>query len=346
MSDNSRRSDFLFALATLIALYFAYRIRAVLLLIYVSALFAVVLSPAINVVRRIHIEDWRPGRGLAILVLAIAVLATVTLLLIFAVPPIYHDAQALKEDWPHRAAQLNARLRGIPFLENFNTSRIDRYLTTMVGGAMGLFANLAGGVFGLFSGIILTIYFILDGERAFRWALSLCPLRHRERLEKTMLRSQRRVRRWLVGQGALMLILGVASGITFGLLKVKYYYALAVFAGLANIVPILGAIASVILASTVAAMDSWTKLLGVLIFYAIYQQLENGFIIPRIMKTTVDLPPLAVVIALLTGGSLAGILGALVAVPTAALIAVFIDEYVIEKRAPDTLELRSVSLPR
>jgi predicted PurR-regulated permease PerM len=69
----------------------------------------------------------------------------------------------------------------------------------------------------------------------------------------------------------------------------------------------------------------------VLIFYAIYYQLENAFLAPRIMKTTVDLPPLGVITALMIGGSLAGILGALVAVPTAALIAVLVDEYLVHK---------------
>jgi predicted PurR-regulated permease PerM len=100
---------------------------------------------------------------------------------------------------------------------------------------------------------------------------------------------------------------------------------------MANIVPIIGPIVSVGLAVIVAAFDSWTKALGVLIFYLVYQQLENAFLTPKIMKSTVDLPALAVIIALAMGGSMAGVLGALVAVPTAALIAVIIDEYVVKR---------------
>jgi predicted PurR-regulated permease PerM len=81
----------------------------------------------------------------------------------------------------------------------------------------------------------------------------------------------------------------------------------------------------------VAAFDSWSKAIAVLVFYLIYQQIENAYLTPKIMKTTVDLPALAVIIALTIGGSLAGILGALVAVPTAALIAVIVDEYVVKE---------------
>ncbi len=88
---------------------------------------------------------------------------------------------------------------------------------------------------------------------------------------------------------------------------------------------------SVILAGIVAAFDSWWKLLGVVIFYFVYQQVENAFLTPRIMKSTLNLPPLAVIIALSLGGALAGVLGALIGVPTAALVTVILDEYVVRK---------------
>jgi predicted PurR-regulated permease PerM len=78
-------------------------------------------------------------------------------------------------------------------------------------------------------------------------------------------------------------------------------------------------------------VDSPPKVLGVLLFFALYQQLETGIITPRVMKLSVDLPPLAVIISLMIGGALAGVLGALVAVPTAALVAVVIDEYLVKK---------------
>jgi len=77
-------------------------------------------------------------------------------------------------------------------------------------------------------------------------------------------------------------------------------------------------------------------MVGVLIFYAIYTQIENAYLTPRIMRSSVNLPGLAVLIALLAGSALAGVVGALVAVPTAALLAVLIDEYVVQK---DTGEL-------
>ncbi len=328
-----RRSDIVFFFALLLGLYVAWRVRDVLLLVYISALFAVVVGPAINLVRRLHLGAWRPGRGLAILIIICVGLALITLFFTFALPPIFRDAHAFAADWPHRVDQLVSRLQRLPFASRLDARALQEHMDAALGGMLGVFKGIAGGIFWFFSWIILTAYFIVDGERAFNWFVSLFPAHQRERLEPTLLRAEARVRNWLIGQGALMLILGCSSAVVFGLLRIKYFYALAVFAGVANIVPIIGPLASVILASVVAGLDSWPKLVGVLVVYFVYQQVENAFLTPRIMKTTVDLPPLAVIIALSLGGTLAGVLGALVAVPTAALVAVILDEYLVKPHA-------------
>jgi predicted PurR-regulated permease PerM len=302
------------------------------LLIYVSALFAVVLSPVIQLIGRIHIGKWRPGHGIALLVLILALATVLTLFLVFAIPPIFQDARSMARDWPVRLAALGEKMRGVPFTDAVDLTKIQDYVASAFGGAFGFFRGLAGGIFGLFTGIVLTSYFIIDGERVFGWAITLFPFDQRDRLSRALLRAEERLRHWLVGQLLLMATIGVCSGVVFWFLHVKYYYVLAAFAALANMVPVVGALASLTLAGFVAAFDSWHKLLGVLIFYAIYYQLENAFLAPRIMRSTVDLPPLGVITALMIGGAMAGILGALVAVPTAALVAVLIDEYLVRRQ--------------
>jgi predicted PurR-regulated permease PerM len=139
------------------------------------------------------------------------------------------------------------------------------------------------------------------------------------------------MRGWLAGQFLLMLILGVSSGVTFGLLGIPYFYLLAVFAAVANIIPLLGPLVTVILAAGVAATDALWKVLGVVIFYFVYQQVENAFLTPRIMKAQVELSSAVVVIALLIGSALAGIPGALVAVPTAVLVSEIAGEYLMKQ---------------
>lgn len=332
MSAN-HRSDILFTFFVALMLLLAWHVRDVLLLIYLSILFAVVIGPAIAVVQQLHIGKWRPGRALSVIFILAVGLIALTLFFLFALPPIFSDLQGFARDLPNKAQHLYERLRNIPYFSHVDFSALEQHAAEALGGALGVASRIAGGLVAFFSWLIITAYFILDGERAFHWFLSLFPAAKRPRLKQTAIAAEKRVSKWLLGQALLMLILGCLSLLVFGILRVKYFYALGVFCGLANIVPIIGPLVSVGLAVIVAAFDSWTKAVGVLVFYLIYQQLENAFLTPRIMKSTVDLPALAVIIALALGGAIAGILGALVAVPTAALIAVIIDEYIVKPNA-------------
>ena len=109
---------------------------------------------------------------------------------------------------------------------------------------------------------------------------------------------------------------------------------LGVLMGLMNIVPIAGGVVTILLVSLVAALDSWTKMACVLVFYIVYVNVENAVLTPRIMRQSVDLMGLTVLIALIVGTDLAGITGTLVAVPTAALVAVLMDEYIVQQDQP------------
>jgi predicted PurR-regulated permease PerM len=171
---------------------------------------------------------------------------------------------------------------------------------------------------------------MLEGNIAYQWFMSLFAVEKRLRLAVTLEKAEIRMSRWLLGQGLLMLILGVCSTIVFGFLHVRYFVLLGVLMGLMNIIPIAGGVITILVAGAVAAIDGWTKMAGVFLFYLIYVNVENAFLTPRIMRSSVNLMGLAVLIALIAGTDLAGIPGALVAVPTAALIAVLMDEYLVQ----------------
>lgn len=331
----NHRSDILFFFGVLLVLWTAYLVRDVLLLIYVSALFAVVLSPAIGGIQRLRVGSWRASRGFALICLILLMALAATLFMVFALPPIYRDARQFAVDWPRHLASLSESLRHVPFADKIDTAQLQKLGAEIVGGAGGLFLNLAGGIFGVFTAVILTAYFIIDGDRALRWAVSLFPLNQQPRLQSTLLHAEHRMRNWLIGQALLMSCLGLTSLAAYYFLHLRYFYVLAIFAGVANIVPIAGPISAVVIASTIAALDSPEKVLGVIIFHGVYVQFESAFLSPRVMRSTLQLSPLAVIVALALGGSLAGVVGALVSVPTAALVAVFADEYLVKKKKKD-----------
>lgn len=314
-------------------IYIAYAVRQALLLIFVSIIFAVVFAPWIRWVQHWRVGRWSPRRGAAILIVAAMIVAGIVLFLTLAVPPIAGDANQMIQDVPKDLQSVRQKFSHLPFgdlvASRLNEGTVQRWIQTGVQHAFGFVQQMMGGLLGLLSVMLLTAYFLLDGHRAFRWAISLFPANKRDQLARTLQHGATRMQGWLHGQVLLMLILASSAALFFGLLKVRYFYAIAVFAGVANFVPILGPILTVILAGIIAALDSWTKLLGVVIFYAIYQQVESAYLTPRIMRATVDLPGISVIVALTIGGELAGLLGAIVAVPTAALIATVVDELII-----------------
>lgn len=341
-SRRSVRGDVLFTFAIALGLYVAWLVRDVLVLLYVSALFAVVLMPVVRGVQRIRIRNWQPSHGVAIMIIMVALIGGVTGFLILTLPPVVREVTTFVQRLPGSSPAFIQKLESMPLLRHVNFAAVEAKLKQDTAQHIGAFltsvSDWAAKFFEIITGIVLTIYFLAEGEHVYRWVMSLVPVVRRERLDETLQRAATRMGRWLLGQSALMLILGICSGIVFGALHIRYAFALAVLMGAFNIVPVVGALVSTSIAMLVAVGQSWEKVLGVVIFELIYLQIENAFLVPRIMQTSVDLAGTAVFIALLLGVSLAGVAGALVAVPSAVLIAVLIEEYVIQPRVAAATE--------
>jgi len=334
-SPRNLRRDIVFAFVLALACYVAWLIRDVLVMLYVSALFAVVLNPIVRFTSEIRIRRWQPFKGSAIFFLLFVAAVGIAVFGFLALPPVISDMQGFSREMPSRLPALFEKLKNVPLANQLDTadlsSRIQGFVSQAATYLLFSISDWAGKLFNVVMGFILTIYFILEGDHAYRWFLSFFPLGHRERLDATLQRAEVRMGKWLVGQGSLMLILGIVSTIVYLSLHVRYAYALGVLTGLLNIIPVLGAAICVALALLVAAIDSWGRVIGIAIFYLIYLQVENSYLTPLIMKNSVGLPGLAILVALIIGSALEGVLGAMVSVPTAVLVSVLLDEYLVRK---------------
>ena len=306
-----------------------------MLILYVSALFAVVLMPIVDRITTFSIRGRSPSRPVAILILLVGVILSLTLFFTFGLPPVLRDLRQFTVDFPKRIPVIVARLKKIPMADRIGleslAQRAESALSATAGYLLTSLPTWLTHIVDILAGAFLCIYFMLDGEYAYRFFLSLFRRDQRHRLDLTLRKADLKINKWLLGQGLLMLTLGVCSVVAFGLLHVRYFILLGVMMGLFNIIPVAGAVFTVALSAGVAALDSWTKMAGVLIFYAIYLNVENGFLVPRIMRSSVNLMGLTVLVSLLIGTAVAGIAGALVAVPTAALIAVLVEEYAVQR---------------
>ena len=318
-----------------IALFLAYQLSEVLEILYVSALFAVVLMPLVNrITATTLIRGYRPSRSVAIIILIVGGISILTVFFTVGLPPVMRDLRQFSDDLPQRIPIFVAKLKKLPMADRFGidsvAARAENAITATAGYLFTSLPQWLGHFFDILTAAFLCIYFMLEGEYAYRFFLSLFRADRRHRLDLALRRAERKVSKWLLGQGLLMLILGVSSTIVFGLLHVRYFLLLGFLMGLLNIIPIAGGVITTALAAGVAALDSWPKMFGVILFYIVYVNVESALLTPRIMRSSVDLMGLTVLVALLLGTALAGVVGALVAVPTAALITVLLDEYAVQ----------------
>jgi predicted PurR-regulated permease PerM len=334
-SSAATRGNIIFFFLILIALGLAWKLTKELEILYVSALFAIVLMPIVNWICRLNIRGWHPSRGLGIALMILGVGLILTLFFFFALPPVLRDLRQFLTDLPQRIPEVVAKIRHIPMADKLGIdTAAERLQSGIEATASFLFTSIPmwlSHVVDLIATAILCLYFMLEGEHAYGFFLSLLRPDPRRRLDATLRKAELKMSKWLLGQGLLMLILGISSTIAFGIFHVRYFVLLGVLMGLFNIIPVAGAVVTMSLVCVVAAVDSWTKMFEVIIFYLIYANVENGFITPRIMQSSVDLNGLTILVALLIGTSLGGVVGAMVAVPTAALVSVLLDEYAVQK---------------
>lgn len=322
------------AAAAVIGLWCAYLVRDALLVIYISGLLAMGFSPLVRIIERqrvLPIGAARFPRWFAILVPYVAFIGVFGLVLAVLWPPIVDQAQALWTALPDMFDRVQRFLVGKGLLREHLTlreamERAQGGSTVAVGKLAGAVAGVAGGIFVVLTILVLSFYILVDAENLRVGLLRLFPPRSRERAAAASRAVTTKVSAWLVGQVLLGATIGTTSAIGLWALGIPYFYVLALLTGIGELIPVIGPVLSAIPALAVAATISLEKTLLVLIFLIAQQQLESQVLVPRIMSRQLGVSPVAVFVALLIGGSLLGIVGAILAIPTAAIVQVVANE--------------------
>jgi predicted PurR-regulated permease PerM len=320
-----------------IALWTLYQVRSTLLLIYVCVLFATGLSPLVRLIeRRWPVGKRRLPRPVAILVIYATVIGVITAVGYAVVPPMVRQSQQFWKDLPDRIDQLQRRLVSWGLISP-DTSYKDLLQQTPGGSdavtvVLNTLWGFVGGLFGLITILLLTFYLLVESQSIFNFFVRLFPRERREKVSEVSVLVTNKVSAWLGGQLFLGFIIGATTAIGLGLMGVPYFFVLALIAGVGEMIPIVGPLLSAIPAIAVAFTVSPSLALGVTVFFFVQQQLENAVLVPKLMGQTVGLSAVTVILSLLIGGELLGLVGALLAVPTAAIIQVLFEElYLAEK---------------
>jgi len=226
---------------------------------------------------------------------------------------------------------------------------IDKYLGNLgnladvlfSGGAS--FLNIVAAVFGnlalIIATLILSFYLTVNRAGVEKFLRIILPIIYEDYIVGIYLRARKKMGRWLQGQILLMLVVGAATTIGLWILGVKYSLILGILAGVLEIVPIVGPIFSGTIAFLVAISESWILGLYVIILFLVIQQAESHLLIPLIMRKTVGISPVVVVIALLAGSQIAGLVGIILAVPTAVVLQEVIEDWERKKLKTQRLEM-------
>ena len=320
-----------------IVLWCAYIVRNALLIVYVAGVLAIGFSPIVRILERQRLGfTKRVPRWLAILILYLAILGSVALVIVLVFPPLVDQAQALWNKLPEMFERTQEFLISKGWLKEHLTMReaVERAPGSSgdaVGRVARTAASFAGGIFGVVTILILTFYMLVDSWSLREYALHLFPRQHRARVDAASRQVMNKVSAWLAGQLLLGGTIGATSAIGLWALGIPYFYVLALLSALGEMIPIVGPILAAIPAIAVASTVSLKKVIFVIIFFVVQQQLENHILVPKIMSRQVGLSPVTVIVSLLIGGSLLGIVGALLAVPTAAILQVIASELLSEE---------------
>lgn len=328
------------AVLAVVILWSAYLVRDVLLLIYVSGLLAIGFSPIVRLIERqkvLPIGTRRFPRWLAILVLYVVILGTLTGIGFMIIPPLVDQGRQLWTALPDMLNRAQDFLIAKGILKEHVTWQqvVARAPDTgggeAVGTVLGAVAGVVGGLFGLLTILILTFYILVEADSLRDTMLKLFPARTRRRVAGASSDITVKVSAWLGGQLLLGGIIGASSAVGLWLLGIPFFYVLALISGIGEMVPVVGPILSAIPAVAVASTVSLEKMALVIAFFVVQQQLENHVLVPKVMSRQVGVSAVTVIVALLIGGNLLGIVGAILAVPSAAIVQVLFTELTAHK---------------
>ena len=316
-------------LVTALLLYVLVHIRQVLTWMIVGAFFAIALAPVVGWVQTRIFRGRR--RSMATLVVFLVVFVLLAALVTAFAVPLAQEGTKIAGQLPQLIADARAgrgpvgdlleRTHVLQWVQD-NQDRIGSFASGLTSPAAGVLGGIATGVTGTVTVLVLAYLMVLEGPKVVDGTINLFPPATGTRIRRVAGDCAKSVTGYLSGNLLISFICGV---LTYAVLKVSgvpFAGLIALFVGIADLIPLVGATIGGLVAVLAGFIHSVPAGIAVLVFFVLYQQLENHLLQPLVFARTVKVNPLTVIIAILIGVELAGILGALLAIPVASIIQV------------------------
>lgn len=311
-------------------------IRDIVALVFISIFFAAAIMPWVN---WFH-EKWKFPRAASVAFIYLIAFAVISLVVILIIPPLSAQIQQIVISFPEFFQKV---FSGLSQLQGFSeaadgskTSGLQDSLSTIQStlakatqGVFDTISSIFGSVIFAAAVLVLTLYLIVEENALMAFIREITPNQYHNYLADFAVRAQTKLGKWLRGQLLLMLFVGVLTyiglliiGLLFG--GMEFALVLALIAGLLELIPYAGPILSAIPAIIVGLSISPLTAVAVVILYFLVQQIENNLLLPKIMERAVGLNPVITIIVVLIGAKLAGIVGAILAVPVTTIGSMFL----------------------
>jgi predicted PurR-regulated permease PerM len=308
-------------------------ITSVLIIIGLALFIAIGLNPIVA-----FLVHRGLSRGLAVLCVTVGFLLAIAGFILIAVPPISHEVGNLVNDYPRYKADLLAgkgwtgNLVAKLHLKGYLTGKSKLDLSAVEGGVLGAGKLILSLGVATVSVVALTLYFLIALPGVKRMWLSILPLSRRERVGLLTNEVFDRVGGFMLGNLITSVVSGIGTYIWLTAFGVPYALLLSLLVALLDLIPMVGSTIAGVVVTLVALTKGVPIAIATGVFYIVYRFVEDYLLNPRVMRHTVKVSPGLTIIATLIGGSLLGLVGALVAIPIAATVHLLIEEVAIPRQ--------------
>jgi len=320
----------------LFCFYVLYLIRDILVLVIFALIISVLFNPAIN-----FLQHRRLSRILSVILVYVLIFGILGLAIYWTAPVFISEIQQFSQLLPQYFEKIAPPLKGlgIEAFENMETLNLafQEWLTKASASIFSAIGAIFGGLFSTITIFAIALFLSLEEKGVEKAIALIIPKKHEASVSVIWKKSQEKVAGWFGARILCCLFVGLASYIALRLFNVNYAFGLALFAGIMDIIPLLGPILAGAIIALLASLDSWLKALFVLIVFILIQQIEGNILTPILTKKFVGLPAVLVLVALLIGGKLWGILGAVLAIPVAGILFEFLRDILKKKKEEEVV---------
>ena len=321
-------SSLLLVIAVGAGLVLAFLLRNIILSVFIAFILAAAIEPMLKFLQRFKLP-----KSLSLAITYALALGALALMAFIVFPPLVHQVELFVRN----LTNLTSRAVEVVAGSGVNEAEIQQYTQRLLDFVFGRAEQISNSVLqvglGVLSGVtsvvtivVISFYIVAQKSELYDGLIYLMPKKSYEQVRLILPKVERKLGLWLRGQLLLGLLIGVLTWIGLTILQIDYALPLAIIAGILELVPLIGPILAAIPSIIIGLTISPAMAVAVTLLYLIVQQLESNLIVPKVMERAVGLNPLLIIIALLAGGSLMGIMGAIIAVPVAVVVSAILEE--------------------